>query len=51
MGQLDRYSKNFVIVRMNALNEFMQRIVQHPTLNFNEHFKIFITAKQGVSFS
>lgn len=47
MGQLDRYSKDFIIMRMKALNVFINRIVQHPILSCNEHFKVFITAKQS----
>lgn len=34
---------------MKALNVFISRIVQHPILSGNEHFKLFITAKQPVS--
>ncbi|XP_017775961.1 PREDICTED: sorting nexin-7-like [Nicrophorus vespilloides] len=45
IGQLDRYSKDFILVRMKALNVFISRIVQHPILSCNENFKLFITAK------
>ncbi|CAH0555436.1 unnamed protein product [Brassicogethes aeneus] len=45
MGQLDRYSKEFIILRMKALNVFIRRIAQHPILSCNEHFKVFITAQ------
>lgn len=51
MGQLDRYSKDFILLRMKALNVFITRITQHPILSCNEHFKIFLTAKQSVSIS
>lgn len=34
---------------MKALNIFIKRIAQHPILSCSEYFKIFITAKQGVS--
>ncbi|XP_018575051.1 sorting nexin-30-like [Anoplophora glabripennis] len=47
MGQLDRYSKDFILLRMKALNVFITRITQHPILSCNEHFKIFLTAKQS----
>lgn len=46
IGQLDRYSKDFILVRMKALNVFISRIVQHPILSCNEYFKLFITVKQ-----
>ncbi|CAG9819101.1 unnamed protein product [Phaedon cochleariae] len=47
MGQLDRYSKDFILLRMKALNIFIARVTQHPILSCNEHFKVFITAKQA----
>lgn len=50
MGQLDRYSKDFILLRMKALNVFINRIVQHPILSCNEHFKTFLTAKQSVIY-
>ncbi|EFA09917.2 sorting nexin-30 [Tribolium castaneum] len=46
IGQLDRYSKDFILLRMKALNVFVSRIVNHPILSCNEHFKTFLTAKQ-----
>nr|CAH7720918.1 unnamed protein product [Callosobruchus chinensis] len=45
IGQLDRYSKDFILLRMKALNVFITRITQHPILSCNEHFKTFLTAK------
>lgn len=45
IGQLDRYSKDFIILRMKALNVFITRICQHPILSCNENFKIFLTGK------
>lgn len=47
MGQLDRYAKNFVLVRMKLLNTFLLRITQHPILSCNEYFKVFLTASQS----
>ncbi|KAJ8945123.1 hypothetical protein NQ318_001588 [Aromia moschata] len=47
MGQLDRYSKDFILLRMKALNVFITRITQHPILSCNNHFKTFLTAKQS----
>ncbi|KAL3268087.1 hypothetical protein HHI36_007214 [Cryptolaemus montrouzieri] len=45
IGQLDRYSKEFILLRMKSLNVFMSRIVQHPILSCNEHLFYFLTAK------
>ncbi|KAG5898792.1 hypothetical protein JTB14_011002 [Gonioctena quinquepunctata] len=47
MGQLDRYSKDFIILRMKALNIFISRITLHPILSCNEHFKLFLTMKSS----
>lgn len=44
MGQLDRYSKDFILLRMKFLNLFLNRICSHPILSCNEHFKLFLTA-------
>lgn len=49
IGQLDRYSKDFILQRMHALNIFITRVCQHPILSCNEHFKVFLTAKHAVS--
>lgn len=43
IGQLDRYSKDFILLRMKALNVFITRVSKHPILSCNEHFKIFLT--------
>lgn len=45
IGQLDRYSKEFVVSRMKNLNLFMSRIATHPILSKNEHFYKFLTAE------
>ncbi|KAK9886027.1 hypothetical protein WA026_014813 [Henosepilachna vigintioctopunctata] len=45
IGQLDRYSKEFILLRMKSLNVFMSRIVQHPILSCNEHLFYFLTAR------
>jgi len=34
---------------MVALQNFLQRIADHPVLSFNKHFYTFLTAKQWVS--
>ncbi|KAB0794936.1 hypothetical protein PPYR_11775 [Photinus pyralis] len=47
IGQLDRYAKDFILVRMKLLNTFITRVAQHPILSCNEHLKIFLTASQG----
>ncbi|XP_050314659.1 sorting nexin-7-like [Anthonomus grandis grandis] len=44
IGQLDRYSKDFIITRMKSLNVFVSRICHHPILSCNENFKVFLTA-------
>ncbi|XP_066249307.1 sorting nexin-7-like [Euwallacea similis] len=44
IGQLDRYSKDFILARMKSLNMFIARVCQHPILSCNENFKIFLTA-------
>ncbi|XP_071851154.1 sorting nexin-7-like isoform X3 [Apostichopus japonicus] len=43
--KLDRFGTEFLTTRQRALNKFMTRISEHPTLSFNEYFKIFLTAK------
>ncbi|RZF32029.1 hypothetical protein LSTR_LSTR007107 [Laodelphax striatellus] len=45
LGQLDRYSKDFVICRMTMLNRYMNRVVNHPILSCNANLKTFLTAK------
>ncbi|CAG9829286.1 unnamed protein product [Diabrotica balteata] len=47
IGQLDRYSKDFILLRMKALNVFITRVTKHPILSCNEHFKVFLTAKSA----
>ncbi|KAF5273999.1 hypothetical protein FQA39_LY01114 [Lamprigera yunnana] len=47
IGQLDRYSKEFVLVRMKLLNTFLLRVTQHPILSCNEYFKVFLTATEA----
>lgn len=44
LGQLDRYSKEFVKYRIVMLNRFLSRIIKHPILSHNEQLKIFLTA-------
>ncbi|KAI4460456.1 sorting nexin-4 [Holotrichia oblita] len=46
VGQLDRYSKDFILLRMKALNVFISRLVKHPILSCNEHLKLFLIASQ-----
>ncbi|XP_039295525.1 sorting nexin-30 isoform X2 [Nilaparvata lugens] len=45
LGQLDRYSRDFVICRMTMLNRYMNRVVNHPILSCNANLKTFLTAK------
>ncbi|XP_072114287.1 sorting nexin-30 isoform X2 [Mobula birostris] len=56
-GVVDRFSEDFVETRRKALDKFLKRISDHPVLSFNDHFNIFLTAKdlnpykkQGLAF-
>lgn len=44
LGQLDRYSKEFVTCRMVLLERFLSRLVCHPILTEDKHLKVFLTA-------
>ncbi|KAF7237538.1 Sorting nexin-30 [Varanus komodoensis] len=44
-GVVDRFSEEFVETRRRALDKFLKRIADHPVLSFNEHFHVFLTAK------
>ncbi|XKL61870.1 hypothetical protein PGB90_001703 [Kerria lacca] len=44
LAQLDRYAKDFIIIRMIMLRRFLNRVIKHPILNYSEHLKIFLTA-------
>lgn len=44
-GVVDRFSEEFVETRRRALDKFLKRIADHPVLSFNEHFNIFLSAK------
>ncbi|XP_050435766.1 sorting nexin-30-like [Adelges cooleyi] len=44
LGQLDRYSKEFVSCRMKLLERFLSRLVCHPVLSENCHLRVFLTA-------
>jgi len=46
--RLDRFNQEFVRTRMVALQNFLQRIADHPVLSFSRHFYTFLTAKQWV---
>jgi len=48
IGQLDRYSKEFILHRMAMLHRFMNRVADHPVLSFDANFKAFISAKASV---
>ncbi|XP_063770791.1 sorting nexin-30 [Pseudophryne corroboree] len=49
-GVVDRFSEEFVETRRRALDKFLKRIADHPVLSFNEHFKVFLTAKDLNSY-
>ncbi|XP_025417430.1 sorting nexin-7-like isoform X4 [Sipha flava] len=44
LGQLDRYSKEFVTCRMLLLERFLSRLVAHPILTEDKHLRVFLTA-------
>ncbi|XP_068025288.1 sorting nexin-7 [Melanerpes formicivorus] len=44
-GMVERFSEEFIETRRKALHKFLNRIADHPTLTFNEDFKIFLTVQ------
>nr|XP_056700132.1 sorting nexin-7 [Euleptes europaea] len=44
-GVMERFNDNFIETRKKALHKFLNRVVDHPTLTFNEDLKIFLTAQ------
>jgi len=48
LGQLDRYSKEFVTCRMQLLERFLSRLVCHPILTEDKHLRVFLTANATV---
>ncbi|KAE8610537.1 hypothetical protein XENTR_v10012161 [Xenopus tropicalis] len=44
-GMVERFTEEFIETRRKALHKFLNRIADHPTLTFNEDFKIFLTAQ------
>ncbi|XP_023601217.1 sorting nexin-7 isoform X2 [Myotis lucifugus] len=46
-GMVERFSDDFIETRRRALNKFLNRIADHPTLTFSEDFKVFLTAQAG----
>ncbi|XP_053550043.1 sorting nexin-7 [Bombina bombina] len=44
-GMVERFNDDFIETRRKALQKFLNRIADHPTLTFNEDFKIFLTAQ------
>lgn len=49
-GMVERFSDEFIETRRKALHKFLNRIADHPTLTFNEDFKIFLTAQAWVKW-
>lgn len=47
LGQLDRYSREFIVSRMSMLNRFLNRVVNHPILSYHQSLQIFLTAKSS----
>ncbi|KAM8780185.1 sorting nexin-7 isoform 1-T1 [Rhynchonycteris naso] len=46
-GMVERFNDDFIETRRKALHKFLNRIADHPTLTFNEDFKMFLTAQTG----
>ncbi|KAK1328844.1 hypothetical protein QTO34_011013 [Cnephaeus nilssonii] len=46
-GMVERFNDDFIETRRRALNKFLNRIADHPTLTFSEDFKVFLTAQAG----
>ncbi|XP_069497633.1 sorting nexin-7 isoform X1 [Ambystoma mexicanum] len=44
-GMVERFNDEFIETRKKALHKFLNRIAEHPTLTFNEDFKVFLTAQ------
>ncbi|XP_052586616.1 sorting nexin-7 isoform X3 [Peromyscus californicus insignis] len=44
-GLVERFNDDFIETRRKALHKFLNRIADHPTLTFNEDFKVFLTAQ------
>ncbi|XP_011366846.1 sorting nexin-7 isoform X1 [Pteropus vampyrus] len=44
-GMVERFNDDFIETRRKALQKFLNRIADHPTLTFNEDFKIFLTVQ------
>ncbi|KAF3819600.1 hypothetical protein GH733_015109 [Mirounga leonina] len=44
-GMVERFNDDFIETRRKALQKFLNRIADHPTLTFNEDFKVFLTAQ------
>ncbi|XP_012516509.1 PREDICTED: sorting nexin-7 isoform X4 [Propithecus coquereli] len=44
-GMVERFNDDFIETRRKALQKFLSRIADHPTLTFNEDFKVFLTAQ------
>ena len=47
-GMVERFNDDFIETRRKALHAFLNRIADHPTLTFNEDFKVFLTAQACV---
>ncbi|XP_046388666.1 sorting nexin-7-like [Ischnura elegans] len=45
LGQLDRYSRDFVYARMALLHRFLNRVADHPVLSCHHSVRSFLTAK------
>ncbi|XP_062920659.1 sorting nexin-7 isoform X1 [Mobula hypostoma] len=44
-GIVERFNEDFIEMRRKALHKFLNRIADHPTLSFNEDFKLFLTVQ------
>lgn len=48
-GMVERFSDDFIQTRRKALDRFLNKISEHPTLSRSQHFKVFLTAEVSVS--
>lgn len=47
-GMVERFNDDFIQTRRKALDRFLNKISEHPTLTYSQHFKLFLTAEVSV---
>ncbi|XP_075870237.1 sorting nexin-7 isoform X3 [Nelusetta ayraudi] len=45
-GMVERFNDDFIQTRRKALDRFLNKISEHPTLTYSQHFKLFLTAEE-----